>query len=362
MSSLRHRPGDLIDGRYEMRKVLGSGAFGTVYLCRDAELDITVAVKELHVLDEAGGERETALGQFRAEAIHLSKLRHPHIVSGHYEPQNGSWRVCPIDGLDFPQLRACPDHNAPLLELTSRHYLVMEYIAGPDLLQLSAQRGGALKIDEAIASALDIAGALAFLHERGFVHRDIKPENIRLREADSQAVLLDFGITTQGETVGDRYGTRVKRGTQGGGTQGYAPTSRDEQRAPDARSDIHAFGMTWFHLLTGIDPTDPLEERKMRAHAPRKFRAEIPPALSELIVDCIEFEPSKRPQNGAALLARLKHLKERPLAPAAAPAPTDKAPQTARRRNAPAPAPFQRRHPRRFWCFVRATRFATWRS
>ena len=112
MPQLRHRQNDRIQNRYEVRKLLGSGAFGTVYGCRDGELDVAVAVKELHVLDENGGERGDALKQFRAEATHLSKLRHPHIVSGHYEPFLGDWRVCPICGLDFPSQNRCPDHGA----------------------------------------------------------------------------------------------------------------------------------------------------------------------------------------------------------------------------------------------------------
>ena len=66
MSELKHRAGDLIDNRYQVRKIMGSGAFGTVYGCRDTELDVPVAVKELHVIDEA--ERAVALAQFRAEA------------------------------------------------------------------------------------------------------------------------------------------------------------------------------------------------------------------------------------------------------------------------------------------------------
>lgn len=306
MPQLRHRPRDLIQNRYEIRKLLGSGAFGTVYGCRDAELDVPVAVKELHVLDD----REAALSQFRAEAIHLSKLRHPNIVSGHYEPHAGKWRVCPVCGLDFPQLGHCPDHNAALIGVDSRHYLVMEYLVGPDLLRLCELRGGVLSVEETLDWARPIASALALVHGKGFVHRDIKPENIQLRaEADAgqnEAVLLDFGIATQGETPdGDRYGTRANRQTQGGGTVGYAPENLAERRAPDARSDIHAFGMTLYHLLCGLDPTEPGPLGKMRSHTPRDFAPEIPRWLDDLVVACIAFEAEKRPQNGAILLELL---------------------------------------------------------
>ena len=268
----------------------------------------------MHVLDERGGERAVALVQFREEAIHLSKLNHPHIVRGHYERDNGAWRVCPVCGLDFPQLRECPDHGASLLELDSRHYLVMEYVGGPDLLARSESEGGRLALHESLGWMKQIAAALGHVHARGFVHRDIKPENIRLREGEeSEAVLLDFGIASQNGAVnGDRYGTRARRATMGGGTLGYAPPTPREADNPDARSDVYAFGMTWYHLLCGLDPTEPATERKMQTHAPREFRPELSLWLDELIRDCIALEPGARPQDGAGLLERLQNGQDAP--------------------------------------------------
>lgn len=331
MPQLRHRPRDLIQNRYEVRRLLGSGAFGTVYGCTDEELQTPVAVKELHVLDERGGARAAALDQFRAEAIHLSKLNHPHIVRGHYQRDGGSWRVCPVCGLDFPQLRACPDHGAALIEVDARHYLVMEYVGGPDLLTKAEQEGGKLSLQESLGWMEQIASALAHVHARGFVHRDIKPENIRLREGETgEAVLLDFGIASQsGATNGDRYGTRARRATMGGGTLGYAPPTPAEADNPDARSDIYAFGMTWYHLLCGLDPTEPQSERSMQAHTPRDFRPEIPLWLDQLLSDCIALDPAHRPQSGTELLQRLRSGKQvapaapnpAPLAPAIVPTP-----------------------------------------
>ncbi len=318
MPQLHHRQNDRIQNRYEVRKLLGSGAFGTVYGCRDLELDVPVAVKELHVLDESGGEREHALKQFRAEATHLSKLRHPHIVSGHYEPFSGDWRVCPVCGLDFPAQNRCPDHNAPLVAVSSRHYLVMEYIAGPDLLQLATQNGGRIEAEAALDYGADVASALAHIHARGFVHRDIKPENIRLRAEADEAVLLDFGIATSGPAAsGDRYGTQVQRHTQGGGTIGYAPESPSERRSPDARSDVHAWGMTMYHLLTARDPTEPNDLRAMRSHTPRDFDPHLPAALDKLVMECIALEPANRPQNGAELVQRIENLTAAPVAASA---------------------------------------------
>lgn len=330
-ATLRHRSGDLIEDRYEVQKRLGAGAFGTVYACRDTELDILVAIKELHVLDDprSPGPREAALKQFRAEAQHLSRLRHPHIVSGHYEPHAGSWRICPVCGLDFPTSSRCPEHNVSLFALKSRHYLVMEYIEGPDLLEAAHQNGGHLRLQDALLWLEQTASALAHVHAKGFVHRDIKPENIRLRDGQSEAVLLDFGIAAQGvEQSGGQYGTQVQRHTQGGGTFGYAPESPSERRAPDARSDVHALGMTLYHLLTGQDPTEPDVLREMREGDPAFFNLQILPSLNDLIRRSIDLNPEKRPQDGGEFLAELQNLEEVPVplaavvAPPAEPKPT----------------------------------------
>ena len=120
--------------------------------------------------------------------------------------------------------------------------------------------------------------------------------------------MLDFGIATQGQgATGDAYGTRAQRHTQGGGTVGYAPESPAERRNPDARSDIHAWGMTWYHLLSGLDPTDPDQLRRMRIHRPSGFAPELAD-WDELIGDAVDPEPSQRPQNGAQLQQRLDEL------------------------------------------------------
>jgi len=308
---LQHRVGEWIEERYLIERVLGSGAFGTVYLCRDRELNTLAAIKELHVLDApktATNEREAALAQFRREAVNLSQLRHPHIVSGHYEPQNGTWLICPICGLDFKGTPRCPDHGAEPVVLRQRHYLVMEHLAGPDLDEAARHSGGALKIADVLRFVREVAEALQRIHARGFLHRDIKPENIRLRaplgSPGDDAVLLDFGIATEAGETGD-YSTRAHKHTQGGGTLGYAPESPNERRMPDARSDIHALGMTLYRLVSGRDPLDDGDLEAMRRLPPRALNSAISPELETLILKSISSEPKARPQNANDFLEAL---------------------------------------------------------
>lgn len=331
IAALQHRVGDHIQDRYEIQRVLGAGAFGTVYLCRDNELGVTVAVKELHVLDDpetGSNERESALFQFRREAMHLSHLRHPHIVSGHYQPHSGSWNICPICGLHFE--RDCSDHRAPLLEIKQRHYLVMEWVDGPHLGEATQLNGGTLPVERALRYIRQIAGALALIHERGWIHRDIKPENIRLRTQGDAAILLDFGIAGESGAVAS-YSTRPFRHTQGGGTTGYAPDSPQECRAPDARSDVHALGITLYQALCARDPLEPEDLATMRAHRPSYFNAAISAALDAFILRCIHPDASRRPADGAAFLEELEQLLAPKVEPASAPAsqtPSKPAPPT----------------------------------
>ena len=313
---LQHRAHELIQDRYEILGVLGTGAYGTVYQCRDCELEITVAIKELHVLDDpqtGGNERELALAQFRHEAIHLSHLRHPHIVSGHYQPHAGTWPVCPVCGYTIPDAgdgaAVCPQHGAPPIVVRQRHYLVMEFVDGPNLAEAAEAAGGILDTASALRYIRQIAEALHLIHARGWVHRDIKPENIRVRAASDDAVLLDFGIATESGAEGV-FSTRQMRHTTGGGTLGYAPDSLHERRFPDARSDIHALGMTLYRLVAGRDPQDADDLAALRGHRPRAFNSTISPALEALILQSIEPDPTRRLQNAAGFLRALAAIIE----------------------------------------------------
>ena len=156
---------------YRIVRVLGRGAFGTVYLAHDTLLDRPVAIKELTVTSQTD---EVAFKRFLQEARAAGGLNHPHIVTVH-----------------------------ALKVVGANVYLVTEYLAGGSLRALLEERGP-LALEEAVRIAADVCEGLAAAHARGIVHRDVKPENILLTE-DGRAKVGDFGIAHVGHGAGGIY-------------------------------------------------------------------------------------------------------------------------------------------------------------
>ena len=209
--------GHLLDGRYRVKKVIGVGGMGRVYLANDTRLaNRPVAAKEMIVGD--GIAEKKALEDFAREASVLSRLSHPGIpiVIDHFAEQ-------------------------------SRNYLVMEFVSGGDLEGLleRAGAGGRLSEREVIVWARQLLDVLDFLHGQSppIIYRDLKPGNIMI-DKDGRAMLIDFGIA--------RFLPKGGHATQIG-SPGYAPPEQYAGRV-DARSDIYSLGATMHHVLTGRDP------------------------------------------------------------------------------------------------------------
>ena len=233
----------LQQGRYRIRKQLGQGGMGTVYLAEDRNLaGRFVALKE---------NIDTALAvqaQFQHEAIILSSLTH-----------TGLPRVT--------------DH---FIEPSGRQYLVMDYIQGEDLREISLKRGGPLPEAEVLAWLDQVLNALEYMHnwqdiESGqpsaIVHRDIKPANIK-RMPNGRIVLVDFGLAKYQTETGTLDGAR-------GISPGYSPLEQ-YSGGTDTRSDIYALGATLYTLLTGVKPPDaPARAAGTALPAPTKLNPEF---------------------------------------------------------------------------------------
>jgi Tol biopolymer transport system component len=267
-------------GSYEILSALGAGGMGEVYRARDTRLDRNVAIKILPQAFVADAER---VARFQREAKVLASLNHPHIAA--------------IYGLD---------------EADGVRALVMELVEGEDLAQRLTR--GLIPLDEALPIAKQIAEALEAAHEQGIIHRDLKPANIKLRP-DGTVKVLDFGLAKA--VVGDAERpdlvdspTVTAVATRGGTILGTAPYMSPEQakgRPVDRRTDLWAFGVVLYELLTGTRAFqgESVAETLVHVltHTPNwaLLPANTPPPIRTLLRRCLEKNPTKRLDSAVAL-------------------------------------------------------------
>jgi serine/threonine protein kinase len=206
---------------YTIRRVLGSGGMGQVYLAAHPRLPREDALKVLPkdvTADPQYRER------FEREAETAAGLSHPHIVGIHDRGEH--------DG---------------------QFWISMEYVAGTDVARLLRERfPRGMPVDEATAIVSAVAAALDYAHHRGLLHRDVKPANILVSESDGEprrVFLADFGIARH---IDDAAGlTNAKMAV---GTVAYAAPEQLMAGSVDGRADQYALACTAFHLLTGAPP------------------------------------------------------------------------------------------------------------
>jgi eukaryotic-like serine/threonine-protein kinase len=205
--------GELIAGRYELEKLVGSGGMSNVFRAHDRLLERTVALKILH---EQYTRDDDYVERFRREARAVAKLAHPNIVT-------------------------VIDRG----EQDGRQFIVFEYVDGPNLKDLT--RNGPLEVRDAIGLTLQVARALSFAHDRGLVHRDVKPQNVLLNE-DGQAKVTDFGIARSLDVQGvTQTGTVL-------GTSDYIAPEQARGQKVDPKTDIYSLGAVLYELLVGEVP------------------------------------------------------------------------------------------------------------
>lgn len=207
--------GQLLDGRYELLEVIGTGGMAVVYKARCHRLNRLVAVK---VLKDEFSADEDFLRRFRAEGEAVAMLSHPNIVQ-------------------VFDVSASEDAN----------YIVMELIDGISLKQYMEVKG-ILNWKETLHFATQIAKGLEHAHSRGIVHRDIKPHNVMVLKNGSVKV-MDFGIAQ----VMNKSNTLTKEAL---GSVHYISPEQAKGSFTDSRSDIYSLGVVMFEMMTGRPPYD----------------------------------------------------------------------------------------------------------
>jgi serine/threonine protein kinase/Tol biopolymer transport system component len=263
-------------GTYEILSAIGAGGMGEVYQAHDSNLRRDVAIK---VLPEAFAHDADRLSRFRREAQLLASLNHPNIATIHgLEDSNGT------------------------------SYLVMELVSGETLAQ-RIKRDGAVPIEEALTVAKQISEALEAAHEKGIIHRDLKPANVKLTP-EGKVKVLDFGLAkafagdTTTEDIGNSPTLSMAATMQGVilGTAAYMSPEQARGKLVDKRTDIWAFGVVLYELLTGKqafsgeDVTDILAAVVRAEPDWSRLPPATPAKISDLLRRCLQKDKTLRMQ------------------------------------------------------------------
>ncbi len=273
-------PAMLSTGRYELQEEIGVGASARVFRALDADLKRTVAVKVLH--PHLRTEGHFAL-RFRREASAVARIEHPNIL-----------RIYDV----------APEDHDPL-------YFVSEYVDGGTVAQWLDEEGGRLPHEMALAVALQVLRGLQAAHEAGIVHRDLKPENLMLTRG-GQVKIADFGVAFR-----EADGSITVDGNLLGSPSYMAPEQIDGDPV-DARTDLFAFGIILYQMLTGSLPfgdgqmTQILNRIATADHAPLpELDATVDPRVVEIVEACLSLDPGDRPSTAAGLHERIADILRR---------------------------------------------------
>jgi eukaryotic-like serine/threonine-protein kinase len=256
--------------KYLLERPLGIGGFAVVFRARHLLLDTTFALKLLR--PSVLRSRPELAQQFGDEARVAAKIHHPNVV-----------RV-----IDVTMSATCS-------------YIVMEYIAGPDLSVMLRQKG-LLPSKMVLRIVSHVAAALRAGLSQQLVHRDIKPSNILLTR-EGVTKLADFGLARSHDVRAD-HGAVV-------GTLGYmSPEHIESPHQVDHRSDIFSLGVTAYRAVTGVLPIQATSTaqalaalREQTITPPHRLSTKVRPAVSDLIMWMLELDPARRPRDYDALIA-----------------------------------------------------------
>ena len=262
--------GTVIEGKYEILKLIGKGGMSQVYLAMDNNLNKQCAIKEI-VKEARNRNNEIIVQSAIAEANMMKKLDHP-----------------------------CLPRIVDIINRDNVIYVVMDYIEGEPLSKV-LQEDGAQPQEVVLEWAESLCGVLEYLHSQNppIIYRDMKPANVML-QPNGNVKLIDFGIARE-------YKEQNLEDTVSLGTKGYAaPEQFGGRGQTDARTDIYCLGVTLYHLLTGQNPCDPPYE----LYPIRQYNPNLSAGLENIIIKCTQLNPADRFDSCAELLYALRHLDE----------------------------------------------------
>ena len=273
--------GKRLDGRYEMRELIGVGGMAYVYKAYDAIDDRIVAVK---ILKDEFLNNEEFVRRFRNESKAIAILNHPNIVK--------------VLDVGFGE---------------RLQYIVMEYIDGITLKEYLDQRKD-IRWKEAVHFTVQILRALQHAHDKGIVHRDIKPQNIMLL-SDGTIKVTDFGIArlTRNEMKATVEGNKAI------GSVHYISPEQARGEITDEKTDLYSVGIMLYETLTGRLPFEAdnavsvaIMQMQSEATAPHLINEEIPEGLEQITLKAMQKDTAKRYQSAAEMLSDFDEFKRNP--------------------------------------------------
>ena len=270
--------GRLLDNRYEILEVLGTGGMAVVYKARCHRLNRLVAIK---ILKDDYLEDEEFRRRFHSESQAVAMFSHPNIVSV-YDVSTS----------------------------VTADYIVMELIEGITLKQYMEKKG-VLNWKETLHFAIQIAKALEHAHSRGIVHRDIKPHNVMVLKNGSVKV-TDFGIAR----MMSKGNTLTKEAL---GSVHYISPEQAKGGRVDSRSDIYSLGVVMYEMMTGRPPYDgespvavAIQHINGGAAMPTTLNPNIPGGLEQIIMRAMAYQLGDRYESATQMLADMDEFRKNP--------------------------------------------------
>lgn len=270
--------GRLLDGRYEILEIIGTGGMAVVYKARCHRLNRLVAIK---ILKDEFARDEEFRRRFRAEGEAVAMLSHPNIV-----------QVYDVSTSD------------------SANFIVMELIDGISLKEYMEKKG-ILNWKETLHFSLQIAKGLEHAHSRGIIHRDIKPHNIMVLKNGSVKV-MDFGIAR----VMNKSNTLTKEAL---GSVHYISPEQAKGGHTDNRSDLYSLGVVMYEMMAGRPPYDgesavsvAIQHINGGAPLPSSYNPNIPTGLEQIIMKAMALEVRDRYVSATEMLQDMEEFRKNP--------------------------------------------------